>query len=113
MAVSINCDLGEAFGIWRLGDDEGCMPFITHANIACGYHASDPRTMWRTVRLAKQHVCSRRRRHPRIRLQAKVLAGAQTEASAPGRNSRSRAIEVGVPRMPFRYAPEEHYRSRL
>jgi UPF0271 protein len=28
MAVSINCDLGEAFGIWRLGDDEGCMPFI-------------------------------------------------------------------------------------
>ena len=55
MAVSINCDLGEAFGIWRLGDDEGCMPFITHANIACGYHASDPRTMWRTVRLAKQH----------------------------------------------------------
>lgn len=55
MAVTINCDMGEAFGIWRLGDDEGCMPFITHANIACGFHASDPRTMWRTVRLAKRY----------------------------------------------------------
>ena len=29
MAVTVNCDMGEAFGIWRLGDDEGCMPFIT------------------------------------------------------------------------------------
>lgn len=55
MPITINCDVGEAFGIWRLGDDEGCMPFITHANIACGYHASDPLTMWHTVRLAKRH----------------------------------------------------------
>lgn len=58
MGITINCDMGEAFGIWRLGDDEGCMPWITHANIACGYHASDPRTMWRTVRLAKRHGVS-------------------------------------------------------
>ena len=58
MAVTINCDMGEAFGIWRMGDDEGCMPYITHANIACGFHASDPRTMWRTVRLAKRHGVS-------------------------------------------------------
>ncbi len=54
-AVSINCDMGEAFGIYRLGDDESCMPFITHANVACGFHASDPRVMWRTVRAAKRH----------------------------------------------------------
>ena len=53
--VSINCDMGEAFGIYRLGDDEACLPFITHANVACGFHASDPRVMWRTVRLAKRH----------------------------------------------------------
>ncbi len=53
--VSINCDMGEAFGIYRLGDDESCMPFITHANVACGFHASDPRVMWRTVRAAKRH----------------------------------------------------------
>lgn len=56
--VTINCDLGEAFGIYRFGDDEACMPFITHANIACGYHASDPVVMWRTVRAAKKHGLS-------------------------------------------------------
>ncbi|WP_027350752.1 5-oxoprolinase subunit PxpA [Halotalea alkalilenta] len=53
--VTINCDMGEAFSIYRLGDDEACMPFITHANVACGFHASDPVTMWRTVKAAKRH----------------------------------------------------------
>jgi UPF0271 protein len=47
--------MGEAFGIYRLGDDEACLPYITHANVACGFHASDPRVMWRTVRAAKRH----------------------------------------------------------
>ena len=37
--ITINCDMGEAFGIYRLGDDEACMPFVTHANVACGGHA--------------------------------------------------------------------------
>lgn len=55
MTVTINCDMGESFGIYRMGDDEACMPFVTHANIACGFHASDPSVMWRTVRLAKRH----------------------------------------------------------
>jgi UPF0271 protein len=54
MGVTINCDMGEAFGIYRMGDDEACMPYITHANIACGFHASDPKVMWQTVRAAKQ-----------------------------------------------------------
>jgi UPF0271 protein len=53
--VTINCDMGEAFGIYRFGDDAACMPYVTHANIACGFHASDPTVMWRTVRAAKQH----------------------------------------------------------
>ena len=56
MAVTINCDMGEAFGIYPMGDDAACMPFITHANIACGFHASDPKVMWRTVREAKEHA---------------------------------------------------------
>ena len=47
--------MGEAFGIYRFGDDEACMPFVTHANVACGFHASDPTVMWRTVRAAKVH----------------------------------------------------------
>lgn len=53
--VTINCDMGEAFGIYAFGDDEACMPYITHANVACGFHASDPSVMWRTVRAAKKH----------------------------------------------------------
>jgi UPF0271 protein len=55
MAVAINCDMGESFGLYKMGDDEGIMPYITVANVACGFHASDPVVMHKTVRLAKQH----------------------------------------------------------
>lgn len=55
MAVAVNCDMGEAFGIWSLGDDEALMPEISMANVACGFHAGDPLVMRRTVRCAKQH----------------------------------------------------------
>lgn len=51
----INCDMGEGFGLYRMGDDEGIIPHVHVANIACGFHASDPVTMARTVRLAKAH----------------------------------------------------------
>ncbi len=53
--MDINCDMGESFGNWHMGDDEGMMPYITTANVACGFHASDPVTMINTVKLAKQH----------------------------------------------------------
>jgi UPF0271 protein len=53
--VTINCDMGESFGIYSFGNDEACLPYVTHANIACGFHASDPIVMRRTVRLAKQY----------------------------------------------------------
>ncbi|MBX6320900.1 MAG: 5-oxoprolinase subunit PxpA [Rhodospirillaceae bacterium] len=55
MALAINCDMGEGFGLYKCGDDEAIMPYITVANVACGFHASDPTVMHRTVRLAKQH----------------------------------------------------------
>ena len=55
MALAINCDMGEAFGLYKMGDDEAIMPFITVANVACGFHASDPVVMRDTVRLAKQY----------------------------------------------------------
>ena len=58
MGLAINCDMGEGFGLYRCGDDAGIMPFITLANVACGFHASDPTVMHRTVRLAKQHGVS-------------------------------------------------------
>lgn len=53
--ILLNCDMGESFGAWRMGRDEEVMPFIDCANIACGFHASDPGTMRRTVQLAVAH----------------------------------------------------------
>jgi 5-oxoprolinase (ATP-hydrolysing) subunit A len=55
MAMTINCDMGEGFGLYRFGDDAALMPHIDLANVACGFHASDPSIMHATVRLAKQH----------------------------------------------------------
>ena len=55
MPVNINCDMGESFGLYKMGDDEAIMPFITEANVACGFHGSDPNHMQKTVSLAKQH----------------------------------------------------------
>lgn len=53
--TAINCDMGESFGLYRLGDDAGLMPHIDVANVACGFHASDFNHMRSTVRLAKAH----------------------------------------------------------
>jgi UPF0271 protein len=54
-AIDLNCDMGESFGAWTLGQDAQVMPWITSANIACGFHAGDFSTMQQTVLLAKQH----------------------------------------------------------
>lgn len=56
-AVDINCDMGEAFGRWSIGDarDSAIMGLISSANIAAGFHAGDPNLMDDTVRLAVQH----------------------------------------------------------
>ena len=51
----INCDMGEAFGLYRMGDDENIMPLISVANVACGFHGSDFNHMRKTVQLAKRH----------------------------------------------------------
>lgn len=56
MRADINCDMGESFGLYRVGNDEGIMPYVTQANVACGFHASDPNHMRNTVALAKQHA---------------------------------------------------------
>ncbi|EFP97510.1 5-oxoprolinase subunit PxpA [Vibrio caribbeanicus] len=50
--MKINCDMGESFGSWVKGNDAEVMPYIDMANIACGFHASDPSTMDETVRCA-------------------------------------------------------------
>ncbi|MFL9812544.1 LamB/YcsF family protein [Stutzerimonas sp. VN223-3] len=51
----LNCDIGESFGAWTMGLDAEVMPYIDCANIACGFHASDPGTMRKTVALAAEH----------------------------------------------------------
>jgi UPF0271 protein len=53
--IDINCDLGESYGAFKLGNDAEIMPHITSANIACGFHAGDPMTMAQTANLAKKH----------------------------------------------------------
>ena len=53
--VNLNADMGEGFGLYRMGNDAALMPHIDLANVACGFHASDPSIMRATVRLAKQH----------------------------------------------------------
>ncbi len=53
--IDLNCDMGEGFGVYTLGDDEKIMPLISSANIACGFHASSPSIMRKTVSLAKRY----------------------------------------------------------
>ena len=60
--VDLNADLGEGFGVWRLGDDDALLGLVTSANVACGFHAGDPSTMRR--------VCTRA-------VEAGVAIGAQ------------------------------------
>ncbi|MCP8970477.1 LamB/YcsF family protein [Ectobacillus ponti] len=50
--VDLNCDMGESFGAYTLGRDEEILGYVTSANIACGFHAGDPATMRKTVKLA-------------------------------------------------------------
>jgi UPF0271 protein len=53
--IDLNCDMGESYGRWSLGADEQIMPYISSANIACGYHGGDPHVMRKTVALALKH----------------------------------------------------------
>lgn len=55
MEIDLNSDLGEGFGRWKMGDDEGLMKIISSANIACGFHAGDAVIMTRMVEAAKEN----------------------------------------------------------
>jgi UPF0271 protein len=56
--IDLNCDMGESFGMYTIGADELIITSVTSANIACGFHAGDPATMRKTVRLAMDHSVS-------------------------------------------------------
>jgi len=53
--IDVNCDMGESFGAYALGIDHEVIKYITSSNIACGFHASDPDVMAKTVELCKNH----------------------------------------------------------
>jgi hypothetical protein len=55
MHIDINSDMGESYGAWVMGADDQIMPNITSANIACGFHGGDPKTIDKTIKLAKKH----------------------------------------------------------
>ncbi len=50
--IDLNCDMGEGFGAWQMGNDDAVLDHVNSANVACGFHAGDPRTMHRTVKAA-------------------------------------------------------------
>ncbi len=54
VAVDLNADLGEGFGVWRLGDDDAMLAIVTSANVACGFHAGDPAGLLRVCQAAAQ-----------------------------------------------------------
>lgn len=52
LSIDLNCDMGESFGAWPMGNDEAMMDLVSSVNIACGFHAGDVSVMRRTVALA-------------------------------------------------------------
>lgn len=53
--IDLNCDMGESYGAWTMGRDNDVLPFVSSANIACGFHGGDPSTMRKTVAAAIKH----------------------------------------------------------
>ncbi|MFM2481236.1 LamB/YcsF family protein [Celerinatantimonas sp. YJH-8] len=55
LSIDLNSDLGESFGAWRMGHDELILPLVSSANIACGFHAGDPKGILSTLKQAVAH----------------------------------------------------------
>jgi UPF0271 protein len=53
--VALTTDVGEGFGLWTIGDDDGLLEVVTSANVACGFHAGDPNIMRRTCETAARN----------------------------------------------------------
>jgi UPF0271 protein len=54
-SIDLNCDMGESFGVYELGDDAAMLRIVTTANVACGFHAGDPLVMHATMALAREN----------------------------------------------------------
>lgn len=56
-SIDLNCDLGESFGAYTIGMDAEVLPFVSSANIACGFHAGDPSVMKKVCCSVKNTAC--------------------------------------------------------
>lgn len=52
MLIDLNCDMGEGYGAWTMGDDSAMLDIVSSANVACGFHAGDPDIMFNTAAIA-------------------------------------------------------------
>ena len=57
--IDLNCDMGESFGIYKIGNDEEMMKHVTSISIGCGLHAGDPHVMRKTVQFSEEVWCRR------------------------------------------------------
>ena len=53
--IDLNCDMGESFGVYKLGLDDEVIQLISSVNVACGFHGGDPNVMDHTVKMAKKY----------------------------------------------------------
>lgn len=90
--IDLNADLGEGYGPWHMGDDAAMLDIVTSANVACGGHASDPETMFRTLTLAKARgvVTGAHPSYP-----DKEGFGRRRLPSTPGEIERFTAAQIG------------------
>ena len=100
--VDINCDMGESFGAYRIGADDEVFPFITSANVACGFHGGDPAVMRTTIAKARE---ARRRRRRASRISGSHRVWAAEHGRHAGRGVRPR-------RLSGRRAPRLRARGR-
>lgn len=54
--VDLNADVGSSYGRWTLGDESALLPYVTSANVSCGFHAGDPQLMRRTLQALRAGV---------------------------------------------------------
>ena len=90
--IDLNADLGEGFGVWRLGDDDALLGIVTSANVACGFHAGDPSTMRRVCEPGGGGGC--RRRRPGVLPRPRRLRP-PLHRRGTGRARRRRALPAG------------------
>lgn len=93
-SIDLNCDLGESFGAYTIGMDAEILPYVTSANIACGFHAGDPSVIQKSVLLCKKYGVQVGA-HPGLPVASEVFAdrGYQADGSLVPRGAPGAMIE--------------------